>query len=103
MKMGISKKELLSRMDSHEIQEYVEFCKIEPLEYQADMRMAILASTIANLLYRGKKQKSFKPEDFMLMPEKLIEKTKNKKASDKDILASVNMMNTVFGGKDLRK
>jgi len=57
--------ELLRRLDSRELSEWMAYDQIEPLgEWRADLRAGIVAATLANV-NRGKAQKPFKPEDFM--------------------------------------
>jgi len=92
----MTKKELLSRMDSYEIQEWIEKNKIEPLEYRADLRAGTICAVIANV-FRGKGQKSYKPTDFM--PETI----KKKPQTWKEQISIVEILNTALGGKDLRK
>lgn len=91
----MTKKELLVRMDSYEIQEWIEYNKVEPLEYRADLRAGIICSVIANV-NRGKKQKAFKPTDFM------PETAKKKPQTWEEQLSMVEILNAAFGGKDLR-
>ena len=92
----MTKKELLFRMDSYEMQEWLEYNKVEPLEYRADLRAGIISAVIANV-NRGKGQKSYKPSDFM--PEAI----KKKPQTWKEQKSIVEMLNIAFGGKDLRK
>jgi len=57
--------ELLDRIDSKEISEWIAFYNIEPFgEERADLRSAIIASTMANM-WRGKGQRAFTAKDFM--------------------------------------
>lgn len=57
--------ELLDRTDSKEISEWIAFYSIEPFgEERADLRSAIIASTMANM-WRGKGQRAFTVKDFM--------------------------------------
>jgi hypothetical protein len=52
-------------MSEAEFQDWLTFSAIEPFgEERADLQAAIIACTIANA-FRGKKQKPFKPADFM--------------------------------------
>ena len=56
--------ELLARIDSAELTEWMAYSQIEPFgEERADLRAGIVASTTANV-WSGK-GKSFKPSDFM--------------------------------------
>jgi len=60
---------------------------------KADYRAGIVAATIANV-FRDKKQKPFKPDDFM---------PKEKKKQDwQTQLQVVEMLNKALGGKDKR-
>lgn len=92
----MTKKELLSRMDSLEMQEWLEYSKVEPLEYRADLRAGTICAVIANV-NRGKGKKAYKPADFM--PETV----KKKPQTWKHQKSIVEVLNTAFGGKDLRK
>ncbi len=57
--------EIEGRMSSAEYAEWIAFMGLEPIgEVRADLRAGIVASTIANV-NRGKRQKPFKPADFM--------------------------------------
>ncbi|MGE5619531.1 MAG: DUF4035 domain-containing protein [Sphingomonadaceae bacterium] len=89
--------ELLSRISSRELTEWIEYAKLEPFgEERADLRAAIVAATIANV-YRRKGSKPFKPSDFMpaFGPEEA--------QSVEQQLGIVEMLNAAFGGRDLRK
>jgi len=61
--------ELLSRVDSHELSEWVAYAQVEPFgEDRADLRSAIIACTFANMMAAawGKKgHKGFKITDFL--------------------------------------
>lgn len=60
-------RELLSRIDSQELSEWMAFYTLEPWGTEVeDLRAGIVASTIANANRDPKKQrKPFKPQDFM--------------------------------------
>jgi hypothetical protein len=63
--LGCTVAELLERLDSYELTEWMAYEALEPFgEERADMRAGIIASTIANV-NRGKGQKPFSPTDFM--------------------------------------
>lgn len=63
--MGVTVAELLSRIDSRELSEWMAFYKLEPWgDERADLRIAILASLYANA-NRKKGQAPFKPSDFI--------------------------------------
>ena len=56
---------MLSEITSKQFAEWMAYSKLEPWgEERDDLRMGIMASTIANV-NRGKNQKPFKPTDFM--------------------------------------
>jgi len=58
-------RELLGRMSSSEMSEWIAYAQIEPFgEERADLRAAIIASTVANTA-RQRGSRAFKPEDFM--------------------------------------
>jgi len=82
-------------MDSYEIQEWIEYSKVEPLEYRDDLRAGMICAVVANA--HRTKGKAFKPEDFM--PE-IVKKEEQTWQQQK---AVVEMLNAAFGGKDLRK
>ncbi len=57
--------EMLERMDSEEVVAWMAYEKLEPFgEARADMRAAMITSTLANV-NRGAKQKPFTLKDFM--------------------------------------
>ena len=58
-------RELLQRMDSRELSEWLAYDQIEPIgAVRGDLNAGIISSTIANC-HRGKNQKAFTPVDFM--------------------------------------
>jgi hypothetical protein len=58
-------RELLARIGQDELFEWQAYYRIEPFgEWREDLRCGIVASTVANA-FRGKKSKTFKPDDFM--------------------------------------
>jgi len=57
--------ELLTRMSSHELSEWMAYLAVEPFgEERADYRAAIGHALLANI-NRGKRSKTYTPEDFM--------------------------------------
>jgi len=53
-------------MSSHEFAEWMAYARIEPFgEYRADLRAALITSTMANA-WRGSKSKAYKIKDFLL-------------------------------------
>jgi hypothetical protein len=56
---------MLAEMTSSQLSEWMAYSKVEPFgEDRDDLRMGIVASTVANA-NRGKGKKPFKPQDFM--------------------------------------
>ncbi len=71
--------ELLERISSRELSEWMVFYTLEPFGSQADyLGHAITASTIANLMRDPRKQKAMKPEDFMPKFDEAIKERKEK-------------------------
>ena len=59
-------RELLERIDSRELAEWVAFYSIEPFGgYRDDLQAGIVASTIANCNRSSRSSRSFSPKDFM--------------------------------------
>ena len=68
--LGLPVRELLARMGSDELTEWMAFYQLEPFgDFRADLRSAIVASTLANA-HRSKDGKPFTPEDFMPFVDK---------------------------------
>lgn len=63
--------ELLTRLTSRELSEWMAYASIEPFgEQRADLRAALVASVIANANRNPKKQPAaFTPSDFLLFKE----------------------------------
>lgn len=64
----MTKRELLKKLDSKELSEWMAYSRIEPIgEYRKDLRAGIIASVVANGIqsFGDKKGKDYKPEDFM--------------------------------------
>ena len=58
-------RELLARIDSKELSEWMAYYEVNPFgSVRDDLQAGIIASTIANV-NRGKNDKSFTPSDFM--------------------------------------
>ena len=63
-------RELLARIDSRELSEWMAYYELNPFgSVRDDLQAGIIASTIANV-NRGKNDKSFAPSDFMPYMEK---------------------------------
>ena len=68
--LGMTVRELLQRMGSDELSEWMAFYQLEPFgDYRADYRSGVVASTFANA-HRAKDASPFRPEDFMPFLEK---------------------------------
>jgi len=91
---------ILKGMSSRLLSEWMAFYDVEGMEpwgeARADLRAGIVASVIANV-NRDPKRRSrpYRPEDFM--PRRRERKT------GKEMLKIVEMLNAMFGGKDLRE
>ena len=62
-------REMLSRLDSRELSEWMAYSSIEPIgEYRNDLRFAMLTCTVTNLFKGavGHKGKASKLDDFLL-------------------------------------
>ena len=89
--------ELLSRISSAELTEWMAFYTLEPFGYEIGMTgHAITASTIYNV-NRGSKDKALDVEDFMPRFQKIKEQT------TEDQVNMASMITKAFGGKDLRE
>lgn len=67
--------ELLARISSRELAEWMAYYEIEPFgEERADVRAALVASTVANV-HRGKKRRAYKLDDFMPRFERKTKQT----------------------------
>ena len=63
--LGCTVRELLARVDAHELVEWMVFYGLEPWgDERADLRAGIQAATTANC-HRTSKGKAFEPDDFM--------------------------------------
>jgi len=81
--LGLPVRELLARMGSDELTEWMAFYQLEPFgDFRADLRSAIVASTLANA-HGSKEGKPFTPEDFMPFVEKQ-HRSDQPKASEAD-------------------
>ncbi len=97
--MGKPVARLLSEISSRELTEWIEYAKLEPFgEERADLRSAIVAATVANV-NRGKKQKPFKPSDFMV--DFASDRTARKQTTE-EMIAIAEAVTAALGGQDLR-
>ena len=89
--------ELLARISSRELTEWMQYYELEPFgEERADLHAAIVAATVANS-NRRKGKRAFKPADFMPRFEK-----RDEPQSWEQQLAIVEALNSALGGTDLR-
>jgi len=87
--------EMLARMSSAELTEWIAFYSLEPFGADADyIGHAIVASTVANR-HRPKTEKEHKVEEFMPKFEK-------KRKSVDEMLQIAQAYTIAMGGKDLR-
>ena len=94
--------ELLGRVDSRELTEWMAFYQIEPFGAErGDLQAGIVASTVANVHRDPKKKREpFKPADFM--PEFGKRPQSQRRPDWQKQLSFVEKLNAAFGGKDLR-
>lgn len=91
---------MLAETSSRELSAWMVYDSIEPIgARRLDVLAAMLMALLANVNRNPKKRrKPFKPDDFM--PEWWREP---REQSLDQMLWMVNLWNTAFGGKDLRK
>jgi hypothetical protein len=88
--------ELLARISSKELTQWMAFYKLEPFGADAEfLGHAITASTVANV-NRKKGSKTLKPVDFM-------PKFENQEQSTEQQIQFAAMITEAFGGEDLRE
>ena len=86
--------ELLDRVSSRELTEWMAFSQLEPFGSETDfVGHAITASTMANI-HRGKGKKAYSISDFLPKPKK--------EQTIEEMLQIAHMMTIGMGGKDLR-
>jgi hypothetical protein len=90
--------ELLGRISSRELTEWMAFGQLEPFGRRAEYTgHAVVASTIANV-NRGKDQEPYEIEDFIPKRAK-----KKEDQTEAQMIAMAAMWTTAYGGKDKRK
>ena len=95
--MGCSVEEIGKRISSKEMTEWIAFFKLEPFGGHADdARFARLQCLLANIHRDPKKSRVFRPNQFMPDYERRAK-------TSQELLRTVEMLNTAFGGRDLRK
>ena len=96
MALGIPRDEMLRRMSSRELSEWMAFRSIEPFGGQAEyIGHAITAQTVANV-NRKKGSKPHKIDDF-------IPKFEKQEQTVDQMLQIAQMMTIGMGGQDLRQ
>lgn len=94
-------RELLARIDSRELTEWMAYYQIEPFGPERDdLNAGIIASTIANV-NRGKKRKPYRPDDFVPRYDRAWQR--QREPAWERMLKTVEALNKAMGGKDLRK
>lgn len=90
---------MLAGMTSRQLTEWMAFAALEPFgDERADLRMGILASVIANVNRDPKRRaQPYEPKDFL--PRFEEEEPEENQAK---MLQKVEMLNVLFGGRDLR-
>ena len=92
----MTRSELLRRISSRELSEWVEFYKLEPFGAEAGfIGHAITASTVANV-NRPKGQRAYKADEFMPQFEKEPQSVEQQ-------LQFAAMFTAAMGGQDLRE
>ena len=88
---------LLEEISSQELTEWQAFYNLEPFgEERADLRSAIVASTVANV-NRNRKSKPVPLEAFLPRFEQETEDDRNAR-----LMAKMEMVNALIGGTDMR-
>lgn len=90
--------DLLKRVSSLELAEWMAFYRLEPFgEERDDLRTGIVASTVAETARDTKRRRRpYRPKDFMPQFDRMQQTWEQQ-------LAVVEMMNRALGGKDLRR
>ena len=93
--MKYTRAELLDRISSQEISEWMAFSTLEPFGYEAEMLgHAVTASTVANVnVPKGKRQ--FKISEF-------IPKFEDEPQSAEQMMQFAQLMTVAMGGEDKR-
>lgn len=102
--MGCTVAELLSRVSSHELTEWMAYYGLEPWgEEREDYRAGVQVSTLANI-HRDKEKRPqpFGPWDFFQRPGTPPEDAQPRQHWQ-GMLAAVRMINSAFGGTDKTK
>lgn len=106
MHHGKSQGEILNSHTSKELTEKFVFMCLEPYgEKRADWRTALVCSVIANSQRDPKKQKPFKPSDFLLDFKTQYDSPSesNPELTEAQLNAYAEMLAKAFGGKVKRR
>jgi len=89
--------ELLARMDSDEMTEWIAYAQLDPFgSVRGDLQAGVIASTVANASRDPKKRRQpFEPKDFLLQ---FAAEGKREKTPD-ELLAKVKNLAKLFGHK----
>jgi hypothetical protein len=95
----------LKNISSRELSEWQAYARLEPFgEQRADLRAGIIAAVIASAFRNPKKRKDpFSPADFMPVFSKAKAEAEAEEQSPGQMLAFVEILNAMYGGKDLRQ
>jgi len=97
LKLGCTVGELLQRISSRELSEWIAFSLLEPFGTEVDLLgHAITASTVANV-NRERGSKAYTPQDFMPSFDQ-----REKNQTVEEMVQFAEMLTVGLGGKDLR-
>lgn len=88
--------ELLERISSREIMEWIAFSQLEPFGSEANFLGHAITSTVIANVNRAKGQKAYEPEDFMPQFEDRDPQTVE------EMIQIAHMLTIAMGGQDLR-
>ena len=96
--------ELLARISSRELTEWIAYANVEPFgEDRADIRAALIAAVIAETVRdKKKRRKPFTPAEFVKMLPRFEEEKRRPRQTMEEQIRIVEMLNVAFGGQDLR-
>lgn len=89
MALGMTVRDMLTRMDAKEMTDWIAFWNMEPWgDERSDFRSGVIASTVANVM--SSKGRSFTPQDFMLNGNRRRQSEASMRAVIKAVKASWN-------------
>lgn len=89
--------EMLRRMSSRELSEWMAFYRLEPFGTEVDLLGSAITSATVYNVNRGKKNKAREPKDFIPDFERAA-----KPHTLQGLIGKIETMNMMFGGKDER-